>query len=394
MSGQDSLVALLDTGNLVITDSKGHIVWQSFDSPTDTLLPLQSFTKDKRLVSGYYSLLYGTDNVLRLTYDGPEISSFYWPPEDFTIFSAGRTNSNSSRIAVIDNHGRFTSSDGLDIISSDSGPGINRRLTINEDGNLRLYSLNTVEKRWTVTWEAIAQPCAVHGLCGENGICEYSPGPRCSCPPGYEMADPENWSKGCQPVFTNNHIQVMEQIMFVEMRQVEFYGYDMGSNYSVSLADCEKLCSETQSCLAYSYRIGILTPYSFTNLKARLAPLPSPSRRPKQQKPPHLAAGGGATLSASKGHHHRPPRSPPPPPHTSAPIGSRAAPPGLGFRPRRPAPLALALAGPHLFDSDFNHAAPLDEVRRPPRAVGSRAGRTAPAPRHRRRHPSTPSLAE
>lgn len=44
-------VQLLDTGNLVVENDKGGILWQSFDSPTDTLLPSQPITKNKRLVS-------------------------------------------------------------------------------------------------------------------------------------------------------------------------------------------------------------------------------------------------------------------------------------------------------------------------------------------------------
>jgi hypothetical protein len=42
---------LLDTGNLVMKNSSGIVVWQSFDSPTDTLLPTQSITTSMKLVS-------------------------------------------------------------------------------------------------------------------------------------------------------------------------------------------------------------------------------------------------------------------------------------------------------------------------------------------------------
>nr|GMC90761.1 G-type lectin S-receptor-like serine/threonine-protein kinase SD2-2 [Ipomoea batatas] len=37
--GKGSEVKLLEQGNLVFLDGEGKVVWQSFDSPTDTLLP-------------------------------------------------------------------------------------------------------------------------------------------------------------------------------------------------------------------------------------------------------------------------------------------------------------------------------------------------------------------
>ncbi|OMO50365.1 putative receptor protein kinase zmpk1 [Corchorus olitorius] len=62
---------------------------ESYDSPTDTLLPLQPFTENSRLIlsksqgnylSGYYQLYFDTNNVvLCLLYKGPEFSSLYWP---------------------------------------------------------------------------------------------------------------------------------------------------------------------------------------------------------------------------------------------------------------------------------------------------------------------------
>ncbi|KAM5560241.1 hypothetical protein ABKV19_021422 [Rosa sericea] len=42
---------LLETGNLVLMNQAERIIWQSFDIPTDTLLPSQQFDKSKTLVS-------------------------------------------------------------------------------------------------------------------------------------------------------------------------------------------------------------------------------------------------------------------------------------------------------------------------------------------------------
>ncbi|KAF0922829.1 hypothetical protein E2562_002079 [Oryza meyeriana var. granulata] len=55
----------------------------------------------------YYSLYFDNDNVLRMLYDGPEIASIYWPLPEMSVFDEGRTNYNSSRIAILDDAGVF-----------------------------------------------------------------------------------------------------------------------------------------------------------------------------------------------------------------------------------------------------------------------------------------------
>ena len=181
---------LLDTGNLVLKGPNGTNLWQSFDFPTDTLLPNQLFTKRTKLVarlhsgsyaSGYFSFFFDNDNVLRLIYDGPDISSIYWPNPDFDVFRNGRTNYNSSRTAVFDEMGHFISSDQLQFSAPDTGLlRIKRRLTMDHDGNLRLYSLNNETGLWVISWQALSQLCNVHGICGINSICVNTPDPKCS----------------------------------------------------------------------------------------------------------------------------------------------------------------------------------------------------------------------
>ncbi|KAF8402986.1 hypothetical protein HHK36_011080 [Tetracentron sinense] len=255
---------LLNTGNLVLKDPHGKILWQSFDFPTDTLLPTQLFTKSKKLVSamgngmyssGYFSLFFDNDNVLRLMYDGPEISSLYWPDPDNGVFGNDRTNYNSSRTAVLDEMGRFSSSDQTEFSASNMGFGVKRRLTIDYDGNLRLYSLNKSTRSWEISWEALLQQCKVHGLCGRNGICVNTPNPKCSCPPGYKMSDPSNWNKGCKPQF-NMSCAKSQQVKFVELPQIDFYGFDLNFTPSISLETCRKFCLEECSCEAFGYRMN------------------------------------------------------------------------------------------------------------------------------------------
>ncbi|KAH7678137.1 S-receptor-like serine/threonine-protein kinase protein [Dioscorea alata] len=256
---------LLDNGNLVIKDPQGNVLWQSFDSPTDTLLPTQPITKNKKLVSsmpggsvssGYYSFYFDNDNVMKLTYKGPQVSGIYWPNPDYNIWQNGRYNYNSSRYAVLDESGPFQSSDRLSFGASDMGVVIKRRLTLDYDGNLRLYSLNNSTGLWSVSWEALPNLCNVHGLCGRNGICVYdTQKPMCACPFGYEVSALGDWSEGCKPKF-NISCEDSQQLRFVELKKTDFWGFDLNYTPSVALGACLELCQKDCSCLAVSYKMG------------------------------------------------------------------------------------------------------------------------------------------
>jgi hypothetical protein len=146
---------LMNTGNLVLHNSTSDVIWQSFDSPTDTLLPQQTLTIVSNLISnrgqgvhssGYYKLFFDEDNVLHLLFQGPKISSLYWPdPSLEDISDAGRSIYNTSRAALLDISGYFWSSDFLVFKATDYGAVTQRRLTLDHDGNLRLYSL---KEKW------------------------------------------------------------------------------------------------------------------------------------------------------------------------------------------------------------------------------------------------------
>ncbi|XP_020102080.1 putative receptor protein kinase ZmPK1 isoform X1 [Ananas comosus] len=253
---------LLETGNLVIKDSSGETLWKSFDFPTDTLLPTQPITAITKLVSsnqslslGYFSFRFVENYILSLTYDTPELSDIYWPDPDNSVWVNNRIAFNSSRCGSLDDLGRFSSSDKFTFEASDLGPGIRRRLTLDYDGNLRLYSLNESDKSWSVTWMALSQICEIHGLCGKNGICMYAPMPACYCPPDYEMSDPSDWSKGCKPKF-KMICGNSQKVIFHPLPNTDFWGSDMDYSTSISFMACKKNCTNSCSCVAFMYKWG------------------------------------------------------------------------------------------------------------------------------------------
>ncbi|VVA12027.1 PREDICTED: putative receptor kinase ZmPK1 [Prunus dulcis] len=264
-------LSLNDNGNLVLQTLKGVALWESFASPTDTLLPQQQLTRNTKLVSsrsltnyssGFYSLFFDNDNTLRLLYDGPEVSSIYWHDPWLLSLQARRTPYNNSRVAVLDAMGNFSASDGLIVIAADYGTNLQRRLKADVDGNLRLYSRKQAGDTWVVSWQAIQQPCKIHGICGPNGLCTYDPssGRKCSCLPGYEMRNKFDWAYGCQPAIDGLNLSCKSsdhhQFDFMYLPRVEYYGYDYSIYVNTTLEKCKALCLELCNCPGFHYKFG------------------------------------------------------------------------------------------------------------------------------------------
>ncbi|KAI4986584.1 hypothetical protein ZWY2020_019214 [Hordeum vulgare] len=256
---------LLDTGNFVLKDTDGKIIWQSFDSPTDTFLPTQPIKVSTKLVSttrsrvpGKYIFRFSDLSILSLIYDIPEVSDIYWPDPDNSPFQNNRNQYNNTRLGILDSNGSFGSSDfadGQTLVASDAGPGIKRRLTLDPDGNLRLYSLNDSDGSWSVSMVAMSQPCNIHGVCGPNGICHYSPKPTCSCAPGYVMSNPGNWGEGCRAI-VNITCDHQEPLKFVKLKNTDFWGSDQKHIPSVSFHACRNICMADCTCKGFQYKEG------------------------------------------------------------------------------------------------------------------------------------------
>ncbi|KAK3425557.1 hypothetical protein EUGRSUZ_F02290 [Eucalyptus grandis] len=241
---------LLDSGNLVLLDREGNnLTWNT---------PLVSSRSNGSFSSGYYKLYFDNDNVLCLLFDGPLISRVYWPDPAYVSWEVGRTTNNYSRVAVLDSMGNFTSSDNLTFLTSDFGKKTQRMLKVDHDGNVRVYSREKDEK-WVVTWQGLSESCAVHGTCGPNSVCRYSPreGRSCSCPPGYVWNNDTDWTQGCAPKFesfcnpgSDAHVD------FLRLPHHDFYGYDKDYFPNTTLASCKKMCADLCNCKGFQYKFN------------------------------------------------------------------------------------------------------------------------------------------
>uniref|UniRef100_A0A453MGQ3 Receptor-like serine/threonine-protein kinase n=1 Tax=Aegilops tauschii subsp. strangulata TaxID=200361 RepID=A0A453MGQ3_AEGTS len=172
-------------------------------------------------------------NMVLVDYDGA------------VVWQAGGNFTNVQQAQLLDT--------GNLILKDTDGPGIKRRLTLDPDGNLRLYSLNDLDGSWSVSMAAISQPCNVHGLCGPNGICHYSPKPTCSCAPGYVMSNPGNWTEGCTAI-VNITCDHQEPMKFVKLKHTDFWGSDQKHLLPVSFYYCRNICMNDCTCKGFQYQ--------------------------------------------------------------------------------------------------------------------------------------------
>ncbi|EAY82164.1 hypothetical protein OsI_37364 [Oryza sativa Indica Group] len=261
---------LHDSGNLAIEDASGNILWQSFDHPTDNLLPTQRSSPPARRWSRQAS----SSPPASTASSSPTTPCSPWcttttrcPPASTgltPIYSYWQNilniYYNFTREAFFDASGHFLSSDNPTFDTTDlgEGTGVRRRLTMDTDGNLRLYSLDETAGTWSVSWMAFVNPCVIHGVCGANAVCLYSPAPVCVCVPGYARADASDWTRGCQP--TLNHTDGgggrPRAMKLVALPHTDFWGFDINSSAHLSLHECTARCMSEPSCVVFEYKQG------------------------------------------------------------------------------------------------------------------------------------------
>ncbi|KAG0477539.1 hypothetical protein HPP92_012258 [Vanilla planifolia] len=279
INGHRSRLTFSSNGNMALIVLDGTVVWSTNTGSskavsarlldTGNLVPYRN-TCPTLDTSEFY---FDDSNVLRMTYNGPEVSSVYWPNPDQDVWANGRNIYNSSRYAVLDDMGKFLASDEFSFTAVDAGsPSIKRRLTPDYDGNLRLYSLRKLGcgpfhgKLFLISARFMGY--------GEEWYLRFSPRLQCSCPPGYEMSDPSNWSMGCKPWFNLSCDTKTEDMEFMSLPYTDFWGFDFSAAKLISFGECKKMCLSDCRCQGFHINQGTGLCYGKTVLyNGRTTPL-------------------------------------------------------------------------------------------------------------------------
>ncbi|KAL6843086.1 hypothetical protein ACP4OV_026799 [Aristida adscensionis] len=260
---------LENTGNFILRSSTGcSILWQSFDHPTDTLLPSMNLRishkthLQQHLISwrglrdpspGPFS--YGADpnNFLqRFIWNGtrPHRRSPVWTNY---LLLGGYMDSLGSTIYMAIHRGsddEVYMSFGIPIDSS-----VLIRMEINCSGQVNILSWDSNISVWTTLYTEPAYECNAYACCGSYGYCDSTEtAPTCKCLDGFEPEDEEGWiggnfSRGCR---RKNELRCSDGGGFLTltgMKVPDQFIHVRNKSFDECAAECKKNCS----CVAYAY---------------------------------------------------------------------------------------------------------------------------------------------
>ncbi|EEF43988.1 S-locus-specific glycoprotein S6 precursor, putative [Ricinus communis] len=261
------VMQLLDTGDLVLREANvnNQYLWQSFDYPTDTLLPDMKLGWDlNKSLHRYLSSWKSKDDPgagdysFKLDYHGfPEI--FLWN-DGRKIYRSGPWN--GLRFSGV------PEMKPLDYISFDfvtnqsevfysfhiSSNSTYSRLTVTSSGELQRYTWIPERQDWNSFWYAPKDQCDDYKECGPYGICDSNASPVCKCMRGFEPKNLQAWnlrdgSGGC---VRKTDLQCMND-KFLHLKNIKLPESSTSFvDRIISLKICEELCLRNCSCTAYA----------------------------------------------------------------------------------------------------------------------------------------------
>nr|ADQ37392.1 unknown [Capsella rubella] len=261
---------LLDNGNFVLRDSNNNnpdgYLWQSFDFPTDTLLPEMKLGWD--LKTGSNRLIRSWkrpddpasgDFTFKLETGGfPEI--FLWYKESL-MYRSGPWN--GIRFSGVPEMQPFdymvfnftTSSDEVTYSFRVTKSDVYSRVSLSSMGVLQRFTWIETAQTWNLFWYAPKDQCDEYKECGAYGYCDSNTSPVCNCIKGFKPRNPQVWglrdgSDGCvrKTLLTCGGGDGFARLEKMKLPDTTAASVDRG----IGVKECEQKCLKDCNCTAFA----------------------------------------------------------------------------------------------------------------------------------------------
>ncbi|XP_047067237.1 receptor-like serine/threonine-protein kinase SD1-7 [Lolium rigidum] len=255
-TGSDGAVALLlDTGNFIVQSPNFTQIWQSFDQPTDTLLPgcklwanykthttvhIVAWKGSQDPSSGKFSLTGDPSTGFQILVWRE--TSLYWRNGLWNGATASDKNGYMWSEVVDDGEVIYTTYN-MDNNTRRS----HMKLDYTGDLLLRIW----INRSWLVLFQLPGDGCRHYGSCGPFGYCDSTMSTlKCRCLYGFEPVDgfSANFSRGCvRKEALRCHGD--QFLTLPGMRVPDKFVYVRNRSFEECTAECDRNCS----CTAYAY---------------------------------------------------------------------------------------------------------------------------------------------
>nr|CAB3478523.1 unnamed protein product [Digitaria exilis] len=260
---------LQDDGNFVLS-SDGSVAWQSFDYPTDTLLPGMKLGVDieagitRNITSwstptdpsiGTYTfklVLGGLPQFFLLRGDAMIYTSGPWNGEILTGVPYLKASDFTFRVVSGPDETYYTYSIGNTSLLS--------RLVVDGVAG-QIQRFVWINGAWSIFWYYPMDPCDNYAKCGPFGYCDMAQTSQCNCLPGFQPRSPQQWNLhdgtgGCVRSTnlscpgggngsSSDGFWVVSQMKMPEATNATVYD-------GVTLEQCRQVCLSNCSCRAYA----------------------------------------------------------------------------------------------------------------------------------------------
>ncbi|KAI8535893.1 hypothetical protein RHMOL_Rhmol10G0210200 [Rhododendron molle] len=241
-----------DSGNFVLYNSVRGIIWQSFDYPTDTILPGQRLMNGKQLISSVSEGDHSTGLFrLKMQEDGYLVS---YPLQSLDTapyaYWATMTDGSGNKITLnLDGIGHL-------YLVNETGATITKNITDGEsekDGKIYRMTLDA-----DGNWSILCVPWILAYLGSERQLNDAEAD--CRCLPGFNFINPKIWSLGCERNFAavncNNTNGGRAEFAMKELESMQWEDQNYKWIEVTNKEDCEQSCSEDCHCEVALYSEG------------------------------------------------------------------------------------------------------------------------------------------